>query len=83
MLDESLEAFRDTRLANGYPWPSPDAALAFAIVKARSGFVANGRASRASRCARDDAGFLKAPTNPGEHALVITVAAGKDNDLLE
>jgi hypothetical protein len=35
-LDDPLEAFRDTRLANGYPWPSPDAALAFAIVKARS-----------------------------------------------
>lgn len=35
-LDNPLEAFRDTSLANGYPWPSPDEALAFAIVKARS-----------------------------------------------
>jgi len=35
-LDEPLEAFRDTKLANGYPWPSPDTALAFAIIKARS-----------------------------------------------
>jgi len=35
-LDDPLEAFRDTRLANGYAWPSPDTALAFAIIKARS-----------------------------------------------
>jgi len=31
----------------------------------------------------DDAAFLQALTKPGEHALVITVSAGKDNDLLE
>jgi len=35
-LDDPLEAFRDTSLANGHPWPSPDDALRFAIVKARS-----------------------------------------------
>jgi hypothetical protein len=35
-VGEPLEAFRDTRLANGFPWPSPDDALRFAIVKARS-----------------------------------------------
>ncbi len=35
-LDDPLEAYRDTNMANGYAWPSADAALAFAIVKARS-----------------------------------------------
>ena len=35
-LADPLEAFRDMRLANGHPWPSPDTALGFAIVKAKS-----------------------------------------------
>ena len=35
-LDEPLEAFRDMKLANGYAWPSPDSALGFAVIKARS-----------------------------------------------
>jgi len=35
-LDDPLEAFRDTKLANGYAWPSPDTALSFAIITARS-----------------------------------------------
>ncbi len=35
-LDDPLEAFRDMRMANGYAWPTSDAALAFAMVKAQS-----------------------------------------------
>jgi hypothetical protein len=35
-LDNPLEAFRDTNMADGYAWPCAEAALAFAIVKARS-----------------------------------------------
>ena len=35
-LDDPLEAFRDMKLANGYAWPSPDTALGFAVIKARS-----------------------------------------------
>jgi hypothetical protein len=35
-IDDPLEAFRDTSMANGYAWPSPDTALAFAIIKAKS-----------------------------------------------
>ena len=31
----------------------------------------------------DDAGFLKALSSPGQHALVITVRAGNDADLLD
>jgi hypothetical protein len=35
-LDDPLEAFRDMKLANGHAWPSPDTALGFAVIKARS-----------------------------------------------
>ena len=35
-LADPLEAFRDMRLANGHPWPSPDTALGFAIIWAKS-----------------------------------------------
>jgi hypothetical protein len=66
------------RFATNEPVLNADVEVESGAVKAKAKFHADH-----GDYAIDDSAFLKAVSGVGEHALVITVAAGKDADLLD